>query len=174
MTRILFVCLGNICRSPMAEFIMKDMLEKAGRKGQFEIASAGTSGEESGNPVYPKARERLREAGISSAGKTAVQLQRGDYEKYDYLIGMEQSNVSGIRRICGGDPDGKVYRLLDFTAHPRDIADPWFTGDFESTYGDLCEGCGALLAYLSDGRRDETGEKFRALRGVCQKQDKRG
>lgn len=152
MIKILFVCLGNICRSPMAEFVMKDMVKKAGLESEFLIASAGTSNEEYGNPVHPGTRNKLREYGISVAGKAAVQLQRRDYEKYDYIIGMEQRNLSGIIRICGEDTKGKVYRLLDFTEQGRDISDPWFTGNFDSTYEDVREGCEALLAYLKKNR----------------------
>ena len=131
MTRILFVCLGNICRSPMAEFIFKDLAAKAGRGAEFEAASAGTSSEEYGNPVYPPARRKLAEHGIACAGKTARQLTRADYDRYDLLIGMESRHLAAMRRICGGDPAGKMHRLLDYTAHPADIADPWYTGDFD-------------------------------------------
>lgn len=155
MIKVLFVCLGNICRSPMAEFVMKDMVKAAGLESEFLIASAGTSNEEYGNPVHPGTRNKLREYGISVAGKTAVQLQRRDYEKYDYIIGMEQRNLSGITRICGADTKGKVYRLLDFTEQGRDISDPWFTGNFDSTYEDVREGCEALLAYLRKGNDHE-------------------
>lgn len=151
--KILFVCHGNICRSPMAEFIMKDMVEKAGLADQFYIASAATSTEEIwngvGNPVYPPAREKLAEYGISCEGKRAVQLTRADYEKYDYLLGMENRNISNMLRILGADPKGKVCRLLDYTKHPRDIADPWYTGDFDSTYDDIREGCEAFLPKLT-------------------------
>ena len=124
MTRILFVCLGNICRSPMAEFIFKDLAAKAGRGAEFEAASAGTSSEEYGNPVYPPARRKLAEHGIACAGKTARQLTRADYDRYDLLIGMESRHLAAMRRICGGDPAGKMHRLLDYTARPADIADP--------------------------------------------------
>ena len=150
MIKILFVCLGNICRSPMAEFVMKDMVQKECPDRSFLIASAGTSGEEYGNPVHPGTRNKLREYGISTEGKTAVQLQARDYEKYDYLIAMERHNLSGIRRICGEDVDGKVYRLLDFSENPRDIADPWYTGNFDSTYEDVQEGCQTFLHYLME------------------------
>ena len=153
MTKILFVCHGNICRSPMAEFIMKDLVRKAGLEDRFQIASAATSTEELGNPVHPGTQRRLAREGISTRGKTAVQLTRRDYQRYDYLIGMEQRNLSGMLRILGSDPAGKVHRLLDFTDRPRDIADPWYTGDFDRTYDDVVEGCRGLLAHLLEEGR---------------------
>ncbi len=153
MTNILFVCLGNICRSPMAEFVFRDLVQKRGLGERFSVASAATSTEELGNPVHPGTRRRLEREGISTYGKTAVQLCRRDYPKYDYLIGMEQRNLRGMLRILGEDPEGKVRRLLDFTDSPRDIADPWYTGDFDRTYDDVLEGCQGLLAYLlAEGR----------------------
>ena len=148
MTKILFVCLGKICRSPMAEFIMRDLVRQRGLEAAFEIASAATSDEELGNPVYPPARRMLAAHGIDCAGKRAVQLTRADYDRYDLLFGMEQRNVQRMRAICGGDPAGKIARLLDGTPRPRDIADPWYTGDFQSTWDDLLEGCRALLDRL--------------------------
>lgn len=148
ITRILMVCHGNICRSPMAEFVMKDMIEKKHLGECFYVASAATSAEEIGNPVHYGTRKKLREQGISTDGKYAVLLTRKDYGKYDYLIGMEQRNVTNMLKILGGDPEGKVRRLLDFGADPRDIADPWYTGDFDITYDDVCEGCKALLAHI--------------------------
>lgn len=148
MKKILFVCHGNICRSPMAEFIMKRLVADAGREEEFEIASAATSTEEIGNPVYPPARRKLAEHGISCAGKTARQLTRRDYEHYDLLIGMDRYNLANMRRMCGGDPDGKIHLLLDYTDHPRDVADPWYTDDFEATWRDCLEGCTALLDSL--------------------------
>lgn len=151
--KILFVCLGNICRSPMAEFVFRDLVQKRGLGERFSVASAATSTEELGNPVHPGTRRRLEREGISTYGKTAVQLCRRDYQKYDYLIGMEQRNLRGMLRILGEDPEGKVRRLLDFTDSPRDIADPWYTGDFDRTYDDVLEGCQGLLAYLlAEGR----------------------
>lgn len=148
--RILFVCHGNICRSPMAEFVMKKLVADAGREDEFEIASAATSTEEIGNPVYPPARRKLAEHGISCAGKTARQLTLRDYEHYDLLIGMDRYNLANMRRMCGGDPDGKIHLLLDYTDHPRDVADPWYTDDFDATWRDCVEGCTALLRELGN------------------------
>lgn len=150
MIKILFICHGNICRSPMAEFVMKDMVENAGATGMFEIASAATSTEELGNGVHYGTRERLRRAGISCKGKTARQMTREDYLYYDLLIGMEHVNLRNMQRICGGDPDGKMSRLLDHAKNPRDIADPWYSGDFDATYNDIVEGCSALLSELME------------------------
>lgn len=152
MIKVLFVCHGNICRSPMAEFVMKDLVEQHGLSDQFHIASAATSTEEIwngvGNPIYPPARQKLAEHGIGCAGKRAVQLKRNDYEKYDYLIGMDSANIRNMHRMLGGDPDGKIYKLLSFADSQRDISDPWYTGDFDATYRDVLEGCQALLTYL--------------------------
>ena len=145
MIRVLFVCHGNICRSPMAEFVMKDLVKKAGVEALFTIASAATSTEEIGNPVYPPARRKLAEHGIGCAGKTARQLRPGDYEEWDYLVGMDGANLRNMRRICGGDPEGKISLLLEHTGQPRDVADPWYTGDFEATWKDVLRGCTALL-----------------------------
>ena len=149
MKKILFVCLGNICRSPMAEFVMKDLVKKAGLTSQFHIESAATSREEIGNPVYPPARRKLSEHGISCGGHAARQLTNADYEKYDLLIGMDQANLRNMRRICGGDPEGKLHLLLDYTGSPGDVADPWYTGDFEATWRDVLAGCRGLLAALT-------------------------
>lgn len=148
MTKILFVCLGNICRSPMAEFVMKDMVRKAGREGEFEIASAATSGGEVGNPVYPPARAKLKALGIDCAGKRARRMKAEDYARYDLLIGMDRGNLRNMRAICGGDPEGKMHMLRDYTKRPGDVADPWYTGDFETAYRDIAEGCRALLEGL--------------------------
>ena len=149
MTRILFVCLGNICRSPMAEFVMKDLAEKAGLAERFEIASAATSTEEIGNPVYPPACRKLAEHGIHCGGKRARQLRKGDYEHYDLLIGMDRANLRNMHRICGGDPAGKMHLLTDFTDRPGEVADPWYTGDFEAAWRDGEEGCRGLLSRLT-------------------------
>ena len=148
MSKILFVCHGNICRSPMAEFIMKDLVRKAGLADRFHIGSAATSREELGNPVYPPARRKLAEHGIACAGHAARQLTAQDYENYDLLIGMDRENLRNMRRICGGDPDGKLSLLLDHTGRSRDVADPWYTGDFEATWQDVLAGCQALLAEI--------------------------
>lgn len=152
MTRILFVCHGNICRSPMAEFVMKDLVGKAGLAAEFEIASAATSTEEIGCPVYPPARRKLAEHGIGCAGHAARQLRREDYGRYDYLVGMDGANLRNMHRICGGDPAGKLFLLLDFTDRPGDVADPWYTGDFDATWRDVLEGCRGLLARTAQGR----------------------
>ncbi len=149
MITVLFICHGNICRSPMAEFLLKDMVAKAGLSDRFQISSAATSAEEIGNPVHYGTRDKLRSVGISTAGKYARQMTKKDYAEYDYLIGMDAWNIRNMLRITGGDPGHKVYRLLDFTAHPRDIADPWYTGDFEEAYADILEGCEGLLHKLS-------------------------
>ena len=148
MIHILFICHGNICRSPMGEFIMKDLVKKAGLEEHFHIESAATSTEEIGNSVYPPARRKLAEHGISCTGKTARQLRRDDYGRWDYLVGMDEANRRNITRMCGGDPDGKISLLLDHTSHPREVADPWYTGDFERTWQDVSEGCAALLAEI--------------------------
>lgn len=149
MTKILFICHGNICRSPMAEFIMKDLAEKAGLGERFYIASAATSAEEIGNPVYPPARRKLAEHGISCSGKTARQLTRNDYDEYDLLIGMEQVNLRNIRRIFGEDSANKLHLLRDYTDSPGDIADPWYTNDFETAWRDIEAGCKGLLQALN-------------------------
>ena len=151
MTKILFICHGNICRSPMAEFIMKDLLKKAGLEQSFHIESAATSREEIGNPVYPPARRKLAEHGISCDGHAARQLTKADYRGFDLLIGMDNANLQNMRRICGGDPEGKIRLLRDYTARPGDVADPWYTGDFETTWRDVLEGCRGLLKELSGG-----------------------
>ena len=150
MIRILFICHGNICRSPMAEFVMKDLVRKAGRVEEFSIASAATSTEEIGNPVYPPARRMLAAHGIDCTGKTARQLRKSDYAQYDYLIGMDQANFRNMQRMCGGDPDGKIHLLLDFTDRPGQVADPWYTGDFQATWEDVLEGCEGLLRHIDN------------------------
>ena len=152
MIKVLFICHGNICRSPMAEFVLKDMVKSCGIAEQFEIASAATSTEEIwdglGNPVYPPAKAELERHGISCEGKRAVLLKASDYDEYDYLIGMEGVNRRNMLRILGSDPERKVSLLLDYSDRPRDIADPWYTGNFELTYRDIVEGCEGFLEYL--------------------------
>ena len=148
MTKILFVCLGNICRSPMAEFVMKDLVRKAGLESQFEIASAATSYEEYGNPVYPPAKRKLAEHGIDCTGKTARPLEKKDYSRYNLLIGMDSSNIRNMLRICGGDPEGKIHLLLEYAGRTDGIADPWYTGNFDATWNAVEEGCTALLQQL--------------------------
>ena len=149
MIKILMVCHGNICRSPMAEFVMKDMVKKARMEDEFIIASAATSTEEIGNPVHYGTREKLRSVGISCKGKTARQMTRRDYDDYDLLIGMDMYNLRNMQRIAGGDPEGKIHSLLEYAGSSRDIADPWYTGNFDETYRDVVEGCSALLKELT-------------------------
>ncbi len=139
----------------MAEFVMKDMVEKAGLSERIVIASAATSTEEIGNPVYPPARRKLAEHGIDCAGKTARQMQDADYVAYDLLIGMDQENLRNMRRICHGDPEGKIRLLMDYTDRPGDVADPWYTRDFEATWRDVDEGCRGLLADLKKANRNK-------------------
>ena len=145
MIKILFICTGNICRSPMAEFLLKDIVQKRGLADRFQIDSAATSSEEIGNPVHRGTRSKLNSLGISTADKYARQITPADYGQYDYLIGMDEWNIRNMRRIFGNDPQQKICRLLDFTDAPRDIADPWYTGDFEQTYQDIMEGLEAFL-----------------------------
>ncbi len=149
MTKILFVCHGNICRSPMAEFVMKDLVKRAGLESQFYIESAATSTEEIGNPVYPPARRKLAEHGIGCAGKTARQLRNEDCARFDLLIGMDKANLRNMYRICGGDYDEKMHLLMEFAGRPdAEVADPWYTGDFEATWQDVLAGCQGLLNVL--------------------------
>ena len=158
MQKILFVCHGNICRSPMAEFVFIDLAGKAGLGYKYAAASAATSREELGNPVYPPVRRLLGNLGISTAGKTARQMTKADYAEYDYLIGMDDWNMRNIMRIIGSDPEHKVYQLLDFTDEPGEIPDPWYTGEFNSAYEAVLRGCRGLLNYLESG----------AGQGTCQ------
>ena len=149
MIKILFVCHGNICRSPMAECVLKSMVAQSGRSSEFYIDSAATSREEIGNPIYPPAVCKLKGEGIPLSGHRAVQMTREDYDKYDLLLAADSANLRNMRRIAGGDPQGKIRRLLDYTSRPRDIADPWYTGNFDVTYDDIVEGCQALLDWLA-------------------------
>lgn len=150
MTKILFVCHGNICRSPMAEFIMKDLVAKAGLSAQFSVASAATSREEIGNPIYPSVKETLSAHGITDASHHARQMTKDDYQNYDFLIGMDQDNLKNMQEICAGDPLSKISLLLDYTKHPGNIADPWYSGDFETAWQDIYEGCAGLLTKLTN------------------------
>jgi protein-tyrosine phosphatase len=152
MIKLLFICHGNICRSPMAEFVMKDLVKKARLEKDFQIASAATSIEEIGRPLYPPARRKLDEHGIRCDGHSARQLTNQDYDEYDLLIGMDQANLRSMYRICGGDYAGKMHLLLDFTDRPGDVADPWYTDDFEATWQDVLAGCQGLLKQLWESR----------------------
>lgn len=146
MIKVLFICHGNICRSPMAEYVMKDLVRQSGREDEFVIASAATSREELGNPVYPPVRRKLAEHGIRCDGHAARQMTRKDYEEFGYLIGMDRMNLSNMARICGGDPEGKCSLLLAHAGQSGDVADPWYTGDFEATWQDVNIGCRAWSA----------------------------
>ena len=149
MIKILFICHGNICRSPMAEFLLKDIVNKRGLADAFEIASAATSREEIGNPVHYGTRNKLAQFGISVAGKHAVQVTKRDYEHYDLLLVMDSNNIRNLRRVIGEDTQNKVHLLLDYTERKGEsIADPWYTGDFDVTYNDIMEGLAGLLVYL--------------------------
>ena len=151
MIKVLFICHGNICRSPMARFIMEDLVKKAGLEERIKVDSAATSTEEIGNPVYPPARRKLAEYGIGCQGHAAKQMKKADYSDYDLLIGMDQANLRNMTRICGGDPEGKIHLLMDYTDRPGQVADPWYTGDFETMYQDVLEGCQGLLEELKKG-----------------------
>lgn len=154
MVKILFVCHGNICRSPMAEYIMKDLVEKAGMERDFAIASAATSTEELGHGVYPPAKQKLAQHGISCRGHAARQMRLSDYGDYDLLIGMDGANLRNMRRICGGDPDGKIHLLLEFAQRPgEEVDDPWYTDDFETAWQDIFAGCEGLLRVLQEKER---------------------
>lgn len=153
MIRVLFVCHGNICRSPMAEFLFRDMLTKKGFNQDFSIASAATSREEIGNTIYPPAKKKLNALGIDCAGKTARQVTRQDYDDFDYLLVMEAYNTKNLMKILGDDPHKKVFRLLDFSEHPRDIADPWYSGNFDITHKDIMEGLEAFLSFALKNKK---------------------
>ena len=153
MTRILFVCHGNICRSPMAEFIFKDLLAKRGMTGLFSVASAATSDEEIfggvGNPVYPPARAILASHGIACEGKRAVQLRADDYGKYDLFVGMDSANIRDMHRILHGDPEGKIHKMMEYTSRGGDVADPWYSDRFDIAFRDIYDGCVGLLNALT-------------------------
>lgn len=150
--KIMFVCHGNICRSPMAEFVFRKLVREQGREAEFTVLSSATSTEEIwngvGNPVYPPAKAVLMKHGISCEGKRAVQLKKSDYKNYDMFIGMDSANIRNMNRIFGGDPDGKVYKLLTFAGRGDDVSDPWYSRDFDRAYRDILEGCTALLESL--------------------------
>ncbi len=148
MNRIVFICHGNICRSPMAEFVMKDLVKKAGISDNFLIESRATSTEEIGNPVHRGTTRKLAQYGISTDGKTAIQLQKSDYNKYDFLICMDSANIRNTMRIINSDPENKVSKLLSFAGESGDIADPWYTGNFDETYEDVLRGCMGMLDIL--------------------------
>lgn len=148
MTRILFVCHGNICRSTMAQFVMEELVRRSGREGEFLVDSATTSSEELGNPPHRGTVAKLRAEGVPVGRHRARRVTRNEYAGWDHIIYMDAENARGLSRILGGDPDGKVSRLLDWTSRPGDVADPWYTGDFDATYRDVLEGCEALLAAL--------------------------
>ena len=153
MKKIMFVCHGNICRSPMAEFVFKYLLENEGLRDRFEVESSATSTEEIwggiGNPIYPPARDELLRRKIPFTDRRAVQLKKSDYQKYDLFVAMDAKNIRGIHNIFGGDPDSKVKKLLDFVSG-GDVADPWYSGNFEVAYNDIYKGCAALLEYLKE------------------------
>lgn len=148
MTRILFVCHGNICRSPMAEFIFKDMVKKAGLSDRFSISSAATSTEELGNGLYPNAARCLELHKVPYTRHSARQIRKSDYDEYDLIIGMDEENMYNLRRFFSPDPEGKVSSLMSFAGSARSVSDPWYTRDFETAYNDIVEGCAALLEYL--------------------------
>ncbi len=149
MHKVMFVCHGNICRSPMAEFVLKDMVRKRGIADEFHIESAATSTEEIGNSPHYGTVDKLASVGIAVDGrKVARQLTAADYDAFDVFVGMDSANVRNMRRILGGDPDGKVHKMLEFAGVDRDVADPWYTGDFDATYEDVTDGCVGLLAWL--------------------------
>lgn len=149
MISILFVCLGNICRSPMAEFVLKKKVSDLGLSDQFHIDSAATSTEEIGNGIHYGTMSIFRQKGIPCTGHRARQMTKRDYAEYDYLIGMDDANIRNMQRIAGGDPEGKIHKLLEYAGSNRAIADPWYTGNFDETYADVAEGCEAFLNYLN-------------------------
>lgn len=153
MIRVLFVCLGNICRSPMAEYLFKHLVKKENLSNKFEIASAATSSEEIGNDMHYGTKRKLIDLGIAYEKHSARKITKEDYSKFDYIIGMEESNIRAIKRIVGEDDQNKIFRLLDFSKFPRDIADPWYTGNFDKTYIDILEGLEAFLKFLKENSK---------------------
>ena len=149
MIKILFVCHGNICRSTMAEYVMKHLVKQAGREEEFYIDSAATSREEIGNGVHHGTKRKLAQMGVPCGNHRARQMTRADYEEFDLLIGMDNANIRNMARIAGGDDEGKIHRMLDYTNRPGEVADPWYTGDFDETWDDVLEGCTGLLAQLN-------------------------
>lgn len=148
MFRLLFVCHGNICRSPMAEYVMKFMVKEIGKEAMFYIDSAATSTEEIGNGVHYGTRNRLRQAGIPCGEHKARQITPADYKEFDLIIGMDKMNIRNMKRLLGDDKEGKLHMLLEYAGLDRDIADPWYTGNFDETFDDVCKGCKGLLNYL--------------------------
>ena len=148
MIKILFICHGNICRSPMAQCVFSKLIKEQKLEKEFLLESMATSTEELGNPIYPPAKRKMHEMGVPIIPHYATRMEKKDYDRFDHIIGMDGWNIRNILRICGGDPEGKVYRLLDLTDRPRDVADPYYSGDFDATYEDVLEGCTALLEKL--------------------------
>lgn len=153
MIKVLFVCLGNICRSPMAEYVLKDIVKKQGMEEEFYIDSAATSTEEIGNPVHYGTRNKLEQENIACGNHLARRIEKQDYNTFDYIIGMEEQNIVNIKRILGDDKENKIYKLLDFSDNPRNIADPWFTGNFDKTYDDIVEGLEGFIEYLKKEKK---------------------
>ncbi len=148
--KVLFVCHGNICRSPMAEFIMKTKVKEQGIEDRYEIASCATSTEEIGRGVYPPAKRKLMEHGINSSGKTARQMRAEDYSYYDYIVAMDRNNLRNMRRFVGEDRDKKVSLMMDYTDRPGDVADPWYTDDFDTTWNDISDGVDGLISVIEE------------------------
>ena len=150
MFKILFICHGNICRSVMSEFIMRDLVANRGLSDRIQVASAATSREEIGNDMYPPAKRKLDKEHIPYTRRHARQVTKSDYDEYDLLLCMEQYNILNLKRIIPDDPEHKIHLLLDYTDNPRDISDPWYTDDFDTAYDDIVEGCQAVMEYLKD------------------------
>lgn len=148
MIKVLFICHGNICRSPMAEYVMRNMVSKLGLADKFYLGSAATSTEELGNPIYPPAQRTMRAHGIDPSGHAARQLRRNEYDKWDMFVGMDSENMYYMKRMLGGDPEGKISMLMDYTDRPGEVSDPWYTRDFEATWRDVNEGCAGMIEYL--------------------------